>query len=135
MMLSGHFLVSGVCSYYLVRFWVSKWPPFGKELLTQFTICSLKCMLTICDFSFSPFLFFLVRDLGSDWSRTWSLHTCYFYGHMQVWCQIKALPKSSVVEFFTNRHFQPFINKQDFWQNIHQINSTLEHLHEFGLDN
>ena len=32
--------------------WVAEWPPFGKELLTQFTICSL-CIVTICNISFS----------------------------------------------------------------------------------
>ena len=30
--------------------WVAEWPPFGKELLTRLTICSL-CSLTICNFS------------------------------------------------------------------------------------
>ena len=28
--------------------WVADWPPFGKELLTRLTICSL-CILTICN--------------------------------------------------------------------------------------
>ena len=35
--------------------WVAMWPPFGKELLTRLTICSL-CNLTICYFSYSPVL-------------------------------------------------------------------------------
>ena len=35
---------------------VAEWPPFGKELLTQFTLCSL-CILTICDLSYFPFWF------------------------------------------------------------------------------
>ena len=26
--------------------WVAEWPPFGNELLTRFTICSL-CILTL----------------------------------------------------------------------------------------
>ena len=35
---------------------VAEWPPFGKELLTRLTICSL-CILTICNSSYFPFLF------------------------------------------------------------------------------
>ena len=30
--------------------WVADWPPFGKELLTRLTICSL-CILIILDIS------------------------------------------------------------------------------------
>ena len=41
-----------------------KWPHFGKELLTRFTICSF-CILTIYKLSYFPFLV-QVRDLGSD---------------------------------------------------------------------
>ena len=44
--------------------WVTEWPPFGKELLTRLTICSL-CILTNCNFSYFPFWFW-VLDLGSD---------------------------------------------------------------------
>ena len=36
---------------YFSSVWVAEWPPFGKELLTRLTICSL-CILTICNFSF-----------------------------------------------------------------------------------
>ena len=36
--------------------WVAEWPPFGKELLTRLTICSLY-ILPICDFSYFPFWF------------------------------------------------------------------------------
>ena len=36
--------------------WVIDWPPFGKELLTRLTICSL-CILTIFNFSYFPFWF------------------------------------------------------------------------------
>ena len=35
--------------------WVVGWPPFGKELFTRLTICSL-CILTICNFSYFPVL-------------------------------------------------------------------------------
>ena len=35
---------------------MAKWPPFGKELPTLLTICSL-CILTICNFSYFPFGF------------------------------------------------------------------------------
>ena len=31
--------------------WVAQWPPFGKELPTRLTICSL-CILTICNLLF-----------------------------------------------------------------------------------
>ena len=37
-------------------FSVAEWPPFGKKLLTQLTICSL-CILTICNFSYFTFWF------------------------------------------------------------------------------
>ena len=40
----------------LVRFWVAEWPPFGKELLTRLTICSL-CILTIYNSIISRFGF------------------------------------------------------------------------------
>ena len=36
--------------------WVGEWPPFGKWLLTLFTVCSL-CALAVCDFSYFPFWF------------------------------------------------------------------------------
>ena len=32
--------------------WVAEWPPFGKELLTRFTVCSL-CIMYIFDFEVS----------------------------------------------------------------------------------
>ena len=32
----------------------AEWPPFGKELLTRLTICSV-CILTICNFNYIPF--------------------------------------------------------------------------------
>ena len=35
---------------------VAEWPLFGKELITQLTICSL-CILTICNISYFPFWF------------------------------------------------------------------------------
>ena len=38
--------------HYYKSVWVAKWPPFGKELPTQLTICSL-CFLTICNVSIS----------------------------------------------------------------------------------
>ena len=37
--------------YYFSSVWVDVWPPFGKELLTRLTICSL---LTICNFLSCP---------------------------------------------------------------------------------
>ena len=43
---------------------VAEWPPFGKQLLTRLTICSL-CVLTICNISCFTF-WFLGLDLGSD---------------------------------------------------------------------
>ena len=57
--------------------WVAEWPPFGKELLTRLAICSL-CILTICNFSYSPF-WDIGLDLASDCFSTWSLHSFYFY--------------------------------------------------------
>ena len=35
---------------------VAEWPPFGKKLLTWWTICSL-CILTICNISYFQFWF------------------------------------------------------------------------------
>ena len=53
-----------VCSCYVCSVLVAEWPPFGKEMLTRLTICSL-CILTICNFSYFPF-WFRGRNLGSD---------------------------------------------------------------------
>ena len=36
--------------------WDAVWPPFGNELLTRLTICSL-CILTICNFGYFSFWF------------------------------------------------------------------------------
>ena len=47
---------SYVCSYYFSSVWVAEWPPFGKKLLTRLSICS-PCILTVCNFSYLPFLF------------------------------------------------------------------------------
>ena len=35
---------------------VAKWPPFGRELLIRFTVCSL-CILAYCSFSYFPLWF------------------------------------------------------------------------------
>ena len=35
---------------------VAEWLPFGKELPTRLTVCSL-CILTICNICYLPFLF------------------------------------------------------------------------------
>ena len=43
-----HFIFSSI--------WVVEWPPFGKQLLTRLTICSL-FILTICYLNFSRFGF------------------------------------------------------------------------------
>ena len=43
-----------VCSYYFSKVWVAEWPPFGKNLLTRLTTCSL-CIPTICNFNYFPF--------------------------------------------------------------------------------
>ena len=44
--------------------WVAEWPPFGKQLLTRLTICSL-CVLAVCDLSYFPFWLWGL-DLDSD---------------------------------------------------------------------
>ena len=44
--------VQVICS----SIWVAELPPFGKEMLTGLTMCSL-CILTICNFSYFPFRF------------------------------------------------------------------------------
>ena len=46
-----------MCDYIIFSLvWVAEWPPFGKELLTWVTTCAL-CILTLCNFSYFPFLF------------------------------------------------------------------------------
>ena len=51
-----------VCTYsFFSSVWIAEWPSFGKELLTQLTICSL-CILTIGNFNYFPFRF-LGRNL------------------------------------------------------------------------
>ena len=46
-----------ICVYVIfISVWVAEWLIFGKELLTQLTICSL-CILTIFDFSYFTFWF------------------------------------------------------------------------------
>ena len=50
-----HISSSSVC--------VAEWPPFGKELLTRLTICSL-CILTICNFScFEGWIWVLIASV------------------------------------------------------------------------
>ena len=72
--------------------WVAEWPPFGKELLTRLTICSL-CFVTSCYFSYLSF-FVLGRDLGSDCSSPWSLHTfTYKQIHLTIEILLKGLTK------------------------------------------
>ena len=76
---------------------IAEWPLFGKELLTQLTICPL-FILTICKFGYFQFWFLgldlvsvcfcstalvtfyldLINDLGSDCSSLWSLLTFYY---------------------------------------------------------
>ena len=50
--------------YMFVHIWVTEWPPFGKELLTRLTICSL-CILTVCNFGYLQ-VCFRWQSLGSD---------------------------------------------------------------------
>ena len=47
---------SSVCSYYSSSVSVAEGPPFGKQLLTRFTICSF-CILTIVILVISRFGF------------------------------------------------------------------------------
>ena len=44
--------------------WAAEWPPFGKELLTRLTICSL-CILTICNFKGARWPSDRVSDSGA----------------------------------------------------------------------
>ena len=45
-----------ICSYKLSSVCVAEGQPFGKELSTRLTVCSL-CILTICNFSYFSFWF------------------------------------------------------------------------------
>ena len=47
-----------MCSYFS-SVSVAEWPPFGKELLTRLTLCSL-CILAICKISYFPFCFWVL---------------------------------------------------------------------------
>ena len=52
-----------MCSYYFSSVSFAEWPPFGKWLLTQLTICYL-CILTICNISYFPFLVLRAAGVG-----------------------------------------------------------------------
>ena len=56
-LMCGHIIFSSVS--------VSEWTPFGKQLLTRFTIGSL-CILTICN----TFSYFLIGLEGCIWVLT-----------------------------------------------------------------
>ena len=43
-----------VCSYYFSSVLAAEWPPFGKELSTRLTVCSLGT-LTVCNLVFPRF--------------------------------------------------------------------------------
>ena len=64
-----------VCSYYIRSVYVAEWPPFGKELLTRLTICSLS-ILTICNFSYFP-----LRTEFGLYSSSWLLHVYLLFLH------------------------------------------------------
>ena len=55
------------CSYHYSSVYVAEWPPFGKELLTRLTICSL-CILTvilvISRFSFEGGIWVLIAPVS-----------------------------------------------------------------------
>ena len=55
---------------------VSEWPPFGKELLTWLTGCSL-CIMPIYNFSSFPFGF-QGQDFGSDCSISRPFFNLFF---------------------------------------------------------
>ena len=64
---------SYVCADYIV----AEWPPSGKELLTQLTVCSL-CNLYICN-AFKYFQFWIRRlDFCPDCTISRPLLTFYF---------------------------------------------------------
>ena len=61
-----------------VRFgMLAEGPPFEKELPTRLAVGSY-CVLSICNFSFSPF-WFCGRGLGFDRSSSCPLLTCYLF--------------------------------------------------------
>ena len=47
---------SSVCQDDIKSVCVAEWPPFEKEMLIRFTVCSL-CILTYCNFSYFPLWF------------------------------------------------------------------------------
>ena len=51
---------------------MAEWPPFGKNLLTRLTVCSL-CIMSICNFGCFQF-WFRGQDFGSNCMRAWLLH-------------------------------------------------------------
>ena len=66
-----------VCAEYIkCSVKVAELPPFGKELLTQLTVRSLRYM-SFFSFSYFPF-WFRRQDFCSDCTSSWPLLTFYF---------------------------------------------------------
>ena len=64
--------------------------PFGKELTSRLTLCSL-CLRSICNLSY--FLFwFCEQDFHCDFSNSWPLCTCCF--------QTGRYPRPKAIFFF-----------------------------------
>ena len=67
------FLVSGfrcrftLCVFILsfISVWVAEWLPFGKELLTRLTICSLSNLM-FTNPAFAPILFYFVQTIKGN---------------------------------------------------------------------
>ena len=54
-----------------------EWPPFGKELFTRLTVCSL-CTKSFCNSSHFP-VWFRGQDLNSDRTNSWLLLSFFFW--------------------------------------------------------
>ena len=93
-------------------FWVAEWPPFGKELLTRLTICSLRSW-TICNFSYFPFWFGGGGgvDLGSDCSVPGHCILVTFSRRGSYLWYSNTCPRSFNRKTCTCWHFLPPLNR------------------------
>ena len=88
-----------MCVHIFSSVWVAERPPFGQELFTRLTICSL-CIMTICNvnvfrFGFEGLIWVLIASVPG-------LHTFYlFYYKTLIFCQ-KGNESSTEVSFNVN---------------------------------
>ena len=55
-----HLIMLCMCKLYVKFVWVDEWPPFGKELFSRFTICSVFNLSIWIHFGFENRVWFLM---------------------------------------------------------------------------